>query len=104
MDFFAYLFKRLVALRGGKGALPHDYEIPTGFAPSFHIAIVALYVFRPFLHPERDIGFGHRRILATMPVPEATANVDDCLRLGDDDVRPALKTFVADPVAPSERE
>ena len=78
-----------------KGALPDDYEIPSGFAPRFFVPVVALDVLRPLLHPEGDVRLRHCRVLAPMPVPEASAHVNDCFCLGDYNVGFAFKPFVA---------
>ena len=78
-----------------KGALPDDYEIPSGFAPCFFVPVVALDVLRPLLHPEGDVRLRHCRVLAPMPVPEASTHVNDCFCLGDYNVGFAFKPFVA---------
>jgi len=87
-----------------KGALPDDNQIPAGVAPCLFVAMVAFDVFRPLLHPKGDIRLRHGRILATMPVPEASAHVDDGLRLWNHNVRFATESLVAHPVPPTAGE
>lgn len=76
-------------------ALPYDYHVPSRFAPSLLVAVVALDVLRPLLRPERDIGLRHGRILAAVPVPETAAHVDNRLSLENDNIRLARIALVA---------
>lgn len=85
-----------------KSALPDDYQIPSGVAPCRFIAVVALDVLRPFLHPERDVRLRHCRILAPMPVPETATHVDYCFRFRDYNVWLALKSLVAHSISPTQ--
>jgi len=87
-----------------EGALPDDYQIPAGVSPCFFIPLVALDVLRPFLHPESDVRLRHCRVLAPMPVPEASTHVNDCLCLGNYNVGLALKSLVTYFESPAARK
>ena len=104
IDFCAYPVERPLSLFAFNGALPDDNQIPAGVAPCLFVAMVAFDVFRPLLHPESDIRLRHGRILATMPVPEASAHVDYRLRLWNHNVRFATESLVAHPVPPTAGE
>ena len=101
LDLRADAFKRATCFDTAKGALPDGYEIPSGFAPCFFVPLVAFDVLRPLLHPEFDVRLRHSRVFAPVPVPEATTHVDDCFRLGDYNVRFALKPLVAHSESPA---
>ena len=95
LDFCADPVKRPFRLFAPEGALPDDNQIPSGVAPRLFVATVAFDVFRPLRHPECDIRLRHGRILAPVPVPEASAHVNDSLCLWNNNVGPALKPSVA---------
>ena len=84
--------------------LPYDNEIPAGVAPCLFVAVVALDVSRPLLHPERDVRLRHGRILASMPVPEASAHVYYRLGFGNHNVRFSRISLVTYPEPPAESE
>ena len=88
----------------GESALPDDYQIPSRIAPRRFVADITLDVLRPLIHPELYVRFGHGRILAAVPMPEASAHIDNRPRLGNHDIRPARETPVAHPVPPTARE
>ena len=87
-----------------KSALPDDYQVPTGIAPHRFVAVVALDVLRPFLHPEGDIRLRHCRIFAPVSVPKATSHINYRFGLGDNNVWSALKTPVAHSIPPTRSE
>ena len=84
-----------------EGAAPDDDEVPAVFAPSRFVSLVATDVLRPFLHPEGDVAFRHRRIGASMPMPEAAAHIDKGVRPRHHDVGPPKKALVADAEPPA---
>lgn len=94
-DFGDDTLKRAFSALALECALPYDYHVPSRFAPSLLVAVVALDVLRPLLHPERDIGLRHGRILATVPVPKTAAHVDNRLSLENDNIRLARIALVA---------
>lgn len=87
-----------------KSALPYDYQSPSGVAPCRFIAVVALDVFRSFLHPERDVRLRHYRVLTSMPVPETATHVNDCFCFGNNNIRLALKSLVVHSISPTKRK
>ena len=98
---FAYPQERAFALQSVQRAAPYCYDVPARVLPGFLVSHVALDVPGPFLHPEPDVAFRHCRVGASVAVPEAPAYVDDRACLRNDDVRLALKAFVADPEPPA---
>ena len=102
-QFGANALERAICLVAFESALPDDYQVPSGFTPCGFVAVVALDILRPLLHPERDIRFRHRRILASVSVPKATAHIDyrSCFR--NHNVRLALESTVADSIPPAAR-
>ena len=57
--------------------------------------MIALYILRPLLHPEGDVRLRHCRGLAPVPMPKASAHVDDCFCPGNYNVGFAPKSLVA---------
>ena len=93
--------KCALTLQSFKCAAPYRDYVPAFVLPCLFVAFVALYVLRPFFHPELHIAFGHCGIGASVTVPEAAADIDDGTGLGDDNVWPSRKPLVAHPEPPS---
>lgn len=98
---FAYPQKCALAFQTVQRAAPYCDDVPARILPGFLVSPVALDIFGPFLHPELDVASRHCRVCASVTVPKASAHIDDCSGLRDDDVRLAQKAFVADPEPPT---
>lgn len=103
-DICADALKRAFCFGSFECALPDNYQIPACLAPCRFVATVTLDVLRPFFHPKGDVGLRHCRVLAAMPVPKASANVDYGFCLWNHNVGLALESLVAHPEAPTARE
>ena len=103
-DLGANAIQRLFGILSSQSTLPNDNHVPAVIAPGLFIANVAFDVLRPLLHPELNIGLRHGRILASVPMPKATAHINYRLRSRNDDIGPPSEALVAHPVAPTARE
>ena len=101
IEAFTDVKESAFALHSLKCTAPYRDYVPAFVLPSLLVALIALDVIGPFLHPELHVAFGHCRISAAMTVPETAADVDYCTGFGHHNVRSSHETFVADPESPS---